>query len=123
MSRELEIVVTIVSVVLFVGTLVAVPWLLVRLPSDYFVRPRGRRSFGVRLARNVAGVVLVALGVAMLVLPGQGVLTILLGLALVDLPLKDRVLARVLRRKGVHDAIDSLRGKAGRPPLMVPDAA
>ena len=50
----------------------------------------------------------------MLVLPGQGVLTILVGLGVLDLPFKHRLLARILAKPKVHGAIDKLRrGREG----------
>jgi hypothetical protein len=122
MPREVEIAFGVVSVVLFVATVVGVPWLLVRLPPDYFVRAPARAPLAFRLLRNVAGLVLVGLGVAMLVLPGQGVVTLLLGIALLDLPVKRRLIGRILGRPHVHRAIDAMRARAGRPPLVLPSA-
>ncbi len=118
-SRTVEVVALVVSVAMFIGTIVAVPVFFARIPSDYFLRQDAHRLH-VRLARNAIGAVLVALGVAMLVLPGQGVLTILVGLALLDVPLKDRVLRWLLCHPRVKHAVDSLRAKAGNGPLIPP---
>jgi hypothetical protein len=81
----------IVSAIVFVGTLIAIPFILVRLPEDYFdVRvPRAwmkdhhpaLRVIG-HIIKNVAGALFVLAGLSMLILPGQGVLTILIGLSL-----------------------------------------
>src|SRR5262245_19332343 len=81
----------IVSAVVFVGSLIAIPFILVRLPVDYFdVRvPRnwmkGRhpavRTLS-RVVQNVFGFLFFLAGVSMLVLPGQGILTILIGISL-----------------------------------------
>src|SRR5262245_55936523 len=93
------------SVVMFVGSLVLVPAVIVRMRADYFVgrrRPRGGRSKGwwsrhgaarvaLKVGKNVLGVVLVAAGAVMLVLPGQGVLAVLAGVMLLDFPGKYRV--------------------------------
>ncbi len=110
------------SVVFFVASLVVVPWLLVRLPADYFLRPAKRRSLVVHAARNIFGICVVALGVVLLVLPGQGMLTVLLGLSVLDLPVKQRVLRRILCQRNVRSAVQKLRARAHRPPLLVPDA-
>jgi hypothetical protein len=110
------------SAVLFVVSLALVPALLVRLPPDAFVKPPRPRAPAVRAARNVAGAALIVLGLLLLVLPGQGVLTILVGLALLDLPAKERVVGRILRQHTVQGAVQRLRARAGRPPLLVPDA-
>ncbi len=60
------------SIVAFVGSLLALPYLVIKMPRDYFVRPEPKRPFWLRLARNLVAAVLVAAGVAMLFLPGHG---------------------------------------------------
>lgn len=116
----LEIAVLVASLAMFVGSLVAVPIALVRAPPDYFTRPHAPRALGVRILRAVLGSALVLLGIAMLVLPGQGTLTILIGIGILDLPWKQRLVRRILRSASVRRAVDRLREKAGKAPLEVP---
>jgi len=116
------------SVVGFVGSLIGIPWVLVRLPADYFDTrvPRhwmtGRhpllRTAGL-VAKNIMGVVFLLAGIAMLVLPGQGVLTILIGISLIDFPGKHRLEARLVSQRLVLNAINTVRQKFGRPPLVL----
>jgi hypothetical protein len=118
------------SLFMFVGTLIAVPWLVVRLPADYFVhrryyadrwKPRHPLLRIVLLAiKNLCGVVLVAAGVAMLLLPGQGILTILIGLMFLDFPGKYALERRLARVPQVLGAMNWMRAKANRPPLEMP---
>lgn len=102
------------------------PWLLGRLPEDYFLRTRRERlagSYGktaLWLARNALGALLILVGVAMLVLPGQGLVTILAGIVVADVPGKRRLALWVLRRRGVSTAVDWLRARNGKPPLLLP---
>jgi hypothetical protein len=119
-SRTLELVLGGLSIAFAIAMVAAVPWAIRKLPADYFVRPRPRRALGWRIVRNVAGIAIVVLGVAMLVLPGQGVLTVLLGLSILDLKTKDRALAYIFKRPRIAGAIQRLRTKAGRPPLLLP---
>ncbi|MBV1862761.1 MAG: PGPGW domain-containing protein, partial [Nannocystaceae bacterium] len=128
----LWVVVGVVSAVMFVGTLVAIPWLVARLPVDVFVAPRRATpsesrhpviAFVRSLARNTVGVCLVLAGIAMLVLPGQGILTMLLGLALVDFPGKRRLELRLLRQRHVRKSLQWLRKRAGRDPLEFEDSS
>jgi len=112
---------------MFIVTLAVVPLLIIRLPSDYFAHSRRLREDldprhpAVRVTfivvKNVVGALLIAVGIAMLVLPGQGLLTIVIGLTLVDFPGKYRVERAVVRQHTVHRAIDWIRTKAGKPPL------
>ena len=121
MARTLELIVAIASIVMFVGTLAAIPWLVRRLPADHFVRPPPKHSLPKMIARNVLGFILIAAGIAMLVLPGQGVLTILLGLSIVDLPIRQRVFRWLLMRPKVVEVMLGLRARAGKPPLVIPE--
>jgi hypothetical protein len=59
-----------------------------------------------RAGRLIAGGALVTAGVAMMVLPGPGILTVLAGLAVLerDVPVAHRALAAVRRRFGRKDA-------------------
>ncbi|HJO34917.1 MAG: PGPGW domain-containing protein [Pseudomonadota bacterium] len=116
------------SVAMFIGTLALIPWFVIRLPADYFCRrrrpllPLGRGLTGwlLWLPKNLAGALLLVAGVAMLVLPGQGILTILLGLMLLDFPGKYQLEHRLLRRPRVLSTLNWLRRRAQRPPLRMP---
>ncbi|REK26766.1 MAG: hypothetical protein DWQ45_24905 [Planctomycetota bacterium] len=121
------------SAMTFVGTLVAIPILLVRMPADYFIRRRvGLPALDglhpvlrwtVRVLKNLLGVFLVLAGLAMSVpaVPGQGLLTILIGITLLDLPGKRKMELAIVRRKRVLRAINWIRAKAGRAALEIPD--
>lgn len=117
------------SVVVFVLGLLLVPVLVVRVPTDYFAhdqRPPSRwakRHPVVRLVmlvgKNLLGGVLIVAGLAMLALPGQGLLTLLLGFLLIDLPGKYRIEKWLVRRRWVHRPIDWMRRRRGREPLSL----
>jgi hypothetical protein len=118
------------SAVTCVVSLATVPWLAVRIPADYFTRERrpdlrwSRLHPGLRvvlqLGRNLLGVVLVGMGIAMLVLPGQGVLTILLGMMLLEFPGKYTLECWLASRPAVYRTLNWLRGRAGVPPIQPP---
>lgn len=120
------------SAITFVGSLVAVPWLIGRLRSDYFcthyryVVQAHRRShpalaLAVFLARNGLGLLLVAAGVAMLFLPGQGLLTILIGICAMDFPGKRTLLQGLVRNAKVQRALNWIRRKGGKEPFAFPE--
>ena len=108
---------------------VLVSAVLLRLPPDHYSRsappPRAPGAGIVSVftgglwlvVRNVLGWMFVAAGVAMLVLPGQGLLSILAGLVLVDFPGKQRFERRLLASPVVRQGMNWLRRRAGRPPL------
>ncbi len=116
-----------ISVVLSVGSVLLLPWLVARVPDDYFdddyerpdpselSHPVARTSL--RIARSLIGFLLVLAGVAMLVLPGQGVLAILAGIVLMEFPGKRRLELALARRPTVARALQWLRKKGGAAPL------
>lgn len=112
----------VLSVVAFVATLVLVPVVLARLPKDYFLREPVASStpMPLKVLKNVLGVLVVLVGVLMLVLPGQGIITIVLGLGLVDFPGRRRLELAVLGRPSVFKGVNALRDKLGREPLELP---
>jgi len=118
--RAIEIGLIVVSIVMFVGSLVALPWIVRRLPPDHFVRPPKAHSLATKILRNVSGAVLVALGIAMLVLPGQGIIAILFGISVMDLDVKHRLIRKLLCQKKIQHAVQKIRSKAGKPPLVIP---
>jgi hypothetical protein len=75
-------------------------------------------SMLLHIAHNLLGVVLVLLGVAMLVLPGQGLLTLLVGLLLVDFPGKHQLAVRLLSRPKVLSVVNKLRAHKGAAPWV-----
>jgi hypothetical protein len=103
-----------VSAVTFVVSLGIVPILAVRIPADYF--SWGRKYPLLRLAvlvlKNALGVALLLGGVLMLFLPGQGLLTIFLGIMLMDFPGKYRLERYLISRGPVLKSINWIRRKA-----------
>ena len=109
---------------------VLVTVILVQLPPDHYSRGRVAplaaangglvsllASGAVLVIRNVFGWMFVVAGIAMLVLPGQGLLSIIAGLVLIDFPGKHRLERRLLASHVVRDAMNWLRRRAGRPPF------
>jgi hypothetical protein len=114
----------------FTGSLGLVSLILVKLPADYFCSHYDRQLWSGRapalriaaaIGKNVLGVLLIVLGIIMALpgVPGQGLLTILLGVMLVDFPGKDRLEQKLLQRPAIRNSIDKLRAKFGKPPLLL----
>ena len=94
-STETLVTLTALSIVFFVGSLIAIPFILVRLPTDFFDTRVPRRWMENHhpvlrllghLAKNVVGAIFVFAGFLMLFLPGQGILTMLIGITMLDFP-------------------------------------
>jgi hypothetical protein len=73
----------------------------------------------VHLLKNLVGWTLVVAGLLMLVLPGQGLLTLFVATFFLDFPHKRDLQRWVLRRGWVTHVVDKLRKRAGRPSLVL----
>ncbi|MCC5805632.1 MAG: hypothetical protein JJU00_04815 [Opitutales bacterium] len=105
-----------------------IPLLIVRMPADYFIREKVPLWPGLRpelrmalfAAKNLLGGILLLGGLAMLVLPGQGALTILVGIMLLNFPGKWRLERWLIRRRAIHRMMNWIRAKRHRPALHIP---
>jgi hypothetical protein len=119
-----------IFLVTFAISLAIVSFIMVRIPPDYFQKDRPRELWSGKhpavrflgaFAKNLLGVVLVVLGILMSIpgVPGQGVLTILLGIMLLDFPGKRNLEHRLVSRPQVLNAINKLRHRFGKPKLVL----
>jgi hypothetical protein len=101
------------------------------LPADYFDTRTPRhwmkdhhpvlRLSGL-VVKNVVGVVFLLAGFAMLFLPGQGLLTMLIGVSLMDFPRKRELEAKMVGQPTLLGVINAMRHKFDKPPLtFAPD--
>lgn len=119
------------SLATFVVSLILIPWVITRLPTDYFVDESRHISntqnqhplvyLSLRIFKNLLGGVLLIAGILILVLPGQGILTILIGLGLVDFPGKFNLLRKIAQKPSVYKTMNWVRQKANIEPLQKPD--
>ncbi len=117
----------VLSVVSFIGTLLAIPYIVARIPTDYFIREHKPRRTSPSppshvlwlVLKNVLGIILILAGLAMLVLPGQGVLTMLLGIMLMNFPGKYELERYLIQQPTVFKALNWMRTRANQPPLIV----
>ncbi len=136
--QPLILAVSIASGVLFLTSLILIPFAVLRIPEDYFIRTKqqpGESGAGrIRrppiawraawlIVRNILGVLFLILGGLLLVLPGPGWLTILVGIALIEFPLKHKLEMKILSLPVVRNAVNSYRVKKNKPPILFPGPA
>ncbi len=101
---------------------------MIKIPADYFSSSYVREintdnHFSVRWAafvvKNTIGFLLVIAGIIMIFTPGPGVPTILLGLIMMDVPGKRPLEAKLIQRPMVLSAVNELRAKYNKPPLIM----
>ena len=115
------------SLILILSVLVIVPVVLIKLPADYFSCKENsgiinKLAFPYNLIlvmlKNGAGFILVCFGVMLLFIPGQGLLTIFTGLMLMNFPGKRSIELSIVRKKPVLNAVNWIRGKAGKEKIV-----
>jgi hypothetical protein len=114
----------------FVVSLTAIVLVMVKIPANYF-SPHYEQDFlpnthwtvkwGAVILKNLLGVMLIVLGIVLSLpgIPGQGLLTILLGLIMLDIPGKRPLEARIIQRPTIQSAINKLRARFNKPPLVL----
>jgi len=106
---------SVVGLILAAATL---PRVLAGLPVDYLETPDAAVAPWPWLGRAVLAAGLALAGLAMLVLPGQGVLTLLAAGVVSPIRGKKRVVRWFLSFDVVFGAVTSMRARCGAPPLV-----
>jgi len=118
----------ILSGIMCVGSILMLPWLVCKIPERYFLdQPlksnptlsplaRGVRRF----IKNISGFFLVFAGIIMLFVPGQGLLTMLIGVMLIDFPGKQWVEKKLIGVKSIQNTLNWIRKKKGVKALKFP---
>ncbi len=117
-------------VVTFAVNLAIVSFILIKLPASYFQESHPRDFWTDRhpiarliaiIGKNALGVALVLLGVVLSLpgIPGQGLLTMLLGIMLLDFPGKRRLELNLVSRPRIFNVINKLRHRFGKPALVL----
>lgn len=118
-----------VSVMSFIVSILFCTLVIAYLPSDYFL-PTGGSSrikhpvlrIGLKCLKNLFAIVLVVVGIIQLLLPGQGVLTILIGIIISDLPGKRRVERRIIQLPAILATANGIRSRFKRPLFVVDES-
>ena len=118
------------SVFTLIASALLIPWLILRIPVDYFTDKKRHESrlkalhpaayISIMVLKNLAGLVFLLAGIAMLVLPGQGVLTMLVGIFLINFPGKYHFERWLINHDFVYKSINWVRRRGSRAPLLRP---
>ena len=116
-----------ISFLVFIFSLISIKWLVALIPSDYFIedkRNKYQSSYPLTwlisiIIKNIVVYILIIGGILMLVLPGQGLFTIIIGLMLSNYPGKYFIERKFIAIPSVLKTINWLRKKSNKPPLKV----
>jgi len=115
------------SFVIFIFSLLGIKWLVALIPSDYFIQKNNsefRSNYPIFwlasiIIKNLIGYTLIIGGILMLVLPGQGLFTIFIGLMLSNYPGKFYIERKFIATPSVLKTINWLRKKSNTPPIRI----
>ena len=116
-----------ISLFVFIFSLLSIKWLVALIPTNYFIKKKKVKSkrkysfiwFLSIIVKNLIGYTLILGGILMLVLPGQGLFTILMGLILSNYPGKYSVERKFISMPSVLKTVNWLRKKSDKPPLQI----
>jgi len=115
------------SLTIFIFSLLTIKWLVALIPSDYFIKKNNsefRSNYPIFwlvsiIIKNLVGYTLIVGGILMLVLPGQGLFTIFVGLMLSNYPGKFYIERKFIAIPSVLRAINWLRKKSNTPSIKI----
>ena len=115
------------SIIIFITSILGISWFVAQIPEDYFLSSKRKPSkwkeqtpilrLAVLFGKNIIGLSLIIGGLLMLVLPGQGLLTIVTGLLLINYPGKYKLEQKLVAMPSIFRALNWIRVKANKPPL------
>ena len=116
-----------ISLFVFLFSLLSIRWLVALIPEDYVIKKGGSKIktnnqigwYLVLILKNLIGYSLILGGIVMLVLPGQGLFTIIIGLMLSNYPGKYSVEKKFIAIPTILKSINWLRKKSNKPPLKL----
>ena len=111
----------IISVLIFIFSIVGLRLFIIAIPSDYFInkkRVSALRDSSIllwvfyKIFNNIIGYIFIAIGLLALVLPGQGILMILIGLMMSDYPKKFDLEKKIIKINTVRKGVNWIRIKS-----------
>ena len=122
--QEYIVLIVTISASIFVVSLIFIPFLVSKIPQDYFINPQYHRleisHFGHLMAvviRSFFGFLLIVLGFVMLFTPGQGILSVIVGLFLMEFPGKRHIEYRIVKNDATFKILNWMRAKFKKLPL------
>ena len=118
---------SLLSFLIFIFSLVSIKWLVALIPSDYFVSKKDTKFKSEypfiwlisMIIKNIIGYVLIIGGVLMLLLPGQGLFTIFIGLMMSNYPGKYYIEKKFIAIPSILKTINWLRKQSNKEPIII----
>ena len=115
-----------ISIVLLTLSVLATPWLIAKLPTNYLVIRQTKQPSGnalkwlVDILQSIIGTLFMLLGLVLMVTPGPGLMVLLIGLSITRFPGKQRLLVYLATQPSVFRSLNWMRQKYDKPPFDAP---
>ena len=118
------------SLLILIFSIIGLGWFISHIPEDYFIHEKrqahnlNKYPYKTRVviivAKNIIGIVMLTSGALLLILPGQGLLTIIMGLLLIDYPGKFKLEQKIISIPSVFRGLNWFRAKSNKSYLQHP---
>jgi len=118
------------SIVILIFSIIGLGWFISQIPEDYFIHEKrqadnwdkysSKTRIVIIITKNFIGIAMLISGLLLLILPGQGLLTMIIGLLLIDYPRKFQLEQKIISIPSVFRSLNWFRAKARKPNLLHP---
>jgi len=122
--QDIIISISIISGVLFIASIIFIPTFIKKMPVDYFINKsyhqikiNSFKDFIIFSIKNIIGFILVLAGIIMLFTPGQGIISIIIGLFLMQFKGKYKLEKKLINNDISFKALNWIRAKRNKPPF------
>lgn len=115
------------SIAFLIVSILLIPKIIAKIPHDYFslsfrkskTEPFTIIRLTVSIIKNFIGSILIVSGLLMLVLPGQGLLTLFVGFLLLNFPGKYKLERYLIKKPAVRKSLNWIRRKQNVAELSI----
>ena len=118
------------SILMLIVSIIGVGWFISQIPEDYFIHEKRQSDnwkkyspetrIVIIVAKNILGVTMLISGLLLLILPGQGVLTMIIGLLSIDYPGKFKLEQKIIAIPSIFKTLNWFRAKSNKSHLQHP---
>jgi len=118
------------SILILLFSIIGMGWFVAQIPEDYFIHDKRQAGYWIKyssqarivimISKNIFGGIMLISGLFLLILPGQGLLTIIIGLLLIDYPGKFRLEQKIISIPSIFRGLNWFRAKAKKPNFLHP---
>ena len=122
--KQIFIVLSTLSIIALILSPLIINLILIRLPQDYFIKAKDDlkpTNYILQFIKNLFGTILIIIGLAMFVLPGQGLITFIIGMSLVRFPGKRKLQMKIVKNHSVQKSLNWFRFKSKKTPFIFPN--